>query len=130
MVNKKQIRDILKAHATIENGKWIFKAVDLAEACMEIEVLYSILADSPNSIKTCPQIAKLNWTDLDGHFVKSFIAKIPGFNSNYCIWVEQSTGITTVSNMERHQSVHNNIDEAKQWCQSDFERKVSALFQS
>lgn len=130
MVNKKQIRDILKAHATIENGKWIFKAVDLAEACMEIEVLYSILADSPNSIKTCPQIAKLNWTDLDGQFGKSFIAQIPGFGSNYCVWVDCNTGRTTASDMERNHSDHNNIDEAKKWCQSDFESKVSALFQS
>lgn len=69
MIDKNQIRDILKAHATIENGKWTFNAVDLAHACMELEVLYSILVDSANSIKNSAQLVKQKQCNTLCHIV-------------------------------------------------------------
>ena len=58
MADKKQIKEILKAHATIENGKWVFKAVDLADACMEIEQACKIPDDLIDSVGVQLRIIK------------------------------------------------------------------------
>lgn len=36
-MNKKQIKELLKAHCTIENGRWVFKQVDIDAASLELE---------------------------------------------------------------------------------------------
>lgn len=36
-MNKKMIKELLKAHCTIENGRWIFKQVDIDAASLELE---------------------------------------------------------------------------------------------
>lgn len=36
-MNRKQIKELLKAHCTIENGRWVFKHVDIDAATLELE---------------------------------------------------------------------------------------------
>lgn len=36
-MNKKMIKELLKAHCTIENGRWVFKQVDIDAATLELE---------------------------------------------------------------------------------------------
>ena len=43
----KQIKELLKAHCTIENGKWVFKLVDINAACAEIAAMEDYRSQSP-----------------------------------------------------------------------------------
>lgn len=36
-MNQKQIKELLKAHCTKENGRWVFKQVDIDAASLELE---------------------------------------------------------------------------------------------
>lgn len=36
-MNQKQIKKLLKAHCAIENGRWVFKKVDIDAATLELE---------------------------------------------------------------------------------------------
>lgn len=51
-MNKKMIKELLKAHCTIENGRWVFKQVDIDAASLELE--QAIAAKPPVIKSVCP----------------------------------------------------------------------------
>lgn len=57
------------------------------------------------------------------------LAKIPGFDSYYCIWYERSISKFRVSDLEKNHHDFETMKEAKEFSQKDFEIKVFALFE-
>lgn len=52
-MNKKMIKELLKAHCTIENGRWVFKPIDIDAATLELE---QVLQQTPCTTKLiCPK---------------------------------------------------------------------------
>lgn len=74
-------------------------------------------------------IKKLNWEDYDGHFGKSWMAETGDFDNRYCISIDRQTGKTIGIGLDRVKVEFNNIQEAKDIFQKDFESKVKMLFQ-
>ena len=70
---------------------------------------------------------KLEWRELDGNFGKSYIAPIPRVHSCYAVWVDKETGKTKSSGLDRSHSTHNSVEDAKRYCQEDFNNIVIGL---
>jgi hypothetical protein len=75
-------------------------------------------------------VVLLEWVNWESHFGNSWISIINGWSTNYAIWIDRENGKTKVSGMDRKHSEHNSVQEAKDWCQSDFTAKVKALIVS
>lgn len=73
------------------------------------------------------KIKKLKWHIMEGHFGSGFLAMISGFNTNYCIYYDRHSFTWKVSGIDRKKTDHNNPDEAKDWCQKDYEEKLKSL---
>ncbi len=72
-------------------------------------------------------VVLLEWVNLEGHFGQGWISIIEGWSTNYAIWIDRNTGKTKVSGLDRKHSEHNSVDDAKRWCQHDFNNKVKSL---
>ena len=70
----------------------------------------------------------LSWSDLDGHFGKSWVATIASMCANYFIWIDRETGQIKSAGIDRAHKNHSSLEEAKKWCQDDFEERVIGLF--
>lgn len=73
------------------------------------------------------KVKELVFDAWEGHFGHSWICHIEGFDTNYSIWIDRETGKTKVSGLDRKKTEHNSVQEAKDWCQQDFEAKVNFL---
>lgn len=57
-------------------------------------------------------------------------ASIPGFRDYYAIMVERETGKTKTLDPKAQKTYHSSVDEAKEWCQQDFEGRVKQLIKN
>lgn len=72
------------------------------------------------------KIKKLEWHLLNGHFQRSHIASTP-FGTCYCCWVDSEGSVSAIPSKRSElpiKSRHNNLQEAKDFCQVDFEKRV------
>jgi hypothetical protein len=75
-------------------------------------------------------IHQLEFERLESTFGIVWRASIPGFRDYYAIMVERETGKTKTIDPRANKSYHLSVDEAKRWCQSDFEQRISTLTRS
>jgi hypothetical protein len=73
------------------------------------------------------QIKQLEWNQIETHFGRSWLAIVSGLNTKYAVWTDRSTGRTIASDPNGIRYEYNSIDDAKAWCQSDFETKIWGL---
>lgn len=76
------------------------------------------------------KIKKLEWAPLDSHHGRAWIAIIKGLSGAYAVWIDRNSGQTIIVDPERARSTHNSIDDAKNWCQEDFEKKMKNLIEN
>lgn len=75
------------------------------------------------------KVKKLEWTVWEGHFGNDWLCQIPSLNRNYSIWIDRTTGKTVVSGLDLKKSEHNSVQEAKDWCQRNFESVLKSFFE-
>jgi hypothetical protein len=76
------------------------------------------------------KVQQLIFEELDSHFGKVWKAQIPVFRDFYAIMVDRDTGKTKTLYPMGQKMFHNSVEEAKAWCQSDFEQRVKNLLTS
>lgn len=73
-------------------------------------------------------IIALQWEKLESQFTMAYMAKIPGLDCRYFVSTERETGRTFATGIDRSGKHYRpDIEQAKQWCQQDFESKIRAL---
>lgn len=72
---------------------------------------------------------QLQFERLESHWGTVWKASIPGFRDYYAVMVDRESGKTKTLNLWAEKTYHNSVDEAKEWCQKDFEEKVKRLIQ-
>lgn len=75
------------------------------------------------------KIKPIVWNHHDSQFGKVWISDLPNMDCRYSIWIERDTGRTKVSAINRQHHYFNSIDDAKDWCQKDFEKIINNLIQ-
>jgi hypothetical protein len=70
---------------------------------------------------------QLIFEELDSQFGKVWRARIPMFHDFYAIMVDRETGKTKTLYPLSQKMFHNSVEEAKEWCQRDFEMRVKHL---
>lgn len=70
-------------------------------------------------------VKKISWQLYQSQFGQFQRAYLPSIGSSYTIWVDLNSGVTkcTAINNDRHE--FNSIDEAKEWCQNNFEKIIN-----
>jgi hypothetical protein len=76
------------------------------------------------------KIKPLNWVKMESQFSTGWYAKIEGSAIGYYIWVERETGKTKASLLDRQHKYFNSVDEAKNWCQKDFEKIIENFIET
>ena len=75
------------------------------------------------------KIKPLVWITHDSQFGKVWISDLPNMDCRYSIWIDRDTGRTIISAINRQHRYFNSIDEAKDWCQKDFEKIINELIE-
>lgn len=70
---------------------------------------------------------QLQFERLESHWGTVWKASIPGFRDYYAVMVERETGKTKTIDPKAQKTYHNSVEEAKQWCQRDFEERALSL---
>lgn len=73
------------------------------------------------------KLKKLEWETFSGGML---LARIDGFDSNYAIYFCHHDLTWKVSGIDRKKTNHSGSEEAKEWCQQDFDNKIKALYES
>lgn len=73
------------------------------------------------------KVVQLQWETLNSNFGTSWYAKVEGLGGQYSIWIDPSKGHTVLSDPTNTKHTFNNVDEAKEWSQKDFESKILKL---
>lgn len=76
-------------------------------------------------------IITLQWEKMESQFTLTYMAKVPGLDCIYFVSTERETGRTFSTGIDRSgKYYHLDTQQAKQWCQHDFESKIRALIRS
>lgn len=74
-------------------------------------------------------IKKLTWNKVESQFQFYSVSEIAKFPLQYTIWVDRETGRTKVHGLDRKHTWHNSVEEAKEWCQQNFEEIIKPLIE-
>lgn len=75
------------------------------------------------------KIKPLFWEEFIGHFGNNYIARIDGFDTNYCYWFDRHSNKFKCSGVDRKHHYFETEQATREWCQGDFEEKVNKLLQ-
>ncbi|MFV0587515.1 hypothetical protein [Bacteroides reticulotermitis] len=69
------------------------------------------------------EIKQLSWHPVSGHFGSSHMAETP-IGEPYFIWITNEGVKSAVPSPNRSHAIHGSLNDAKKYCQQDFERRI------
>lgn len=72
---------------------------------------------------------KLIWYEFNAQFSKSWIASISAFDAHYFVYYDHHDGKPKAINPKKITMEFKSIEEAKEYCQKEFEESVINLIQ-
>ncbi len=75
------------------------------------------------------KVKKLEWYQMQSQFSIIWRSHIKFTECGYTIWIERESGKTKVSSIDRQQLLFNSIEEAKLWCQNNFNEFINFYLQ-
>lgn len=72
---------------------------------------------------------QLQFEELNTHHGKVWRAEVPFFQDFYAVWIDRDTGKTKILYPGKGQTFDTSLENAKGWCQRDFEHRLRKLVQ-